>query len=364
MNSRLFSLTKSLSRRRFHHTAVRTNVIMGIETSCDDTGCAIVDSSGNILGECLNSQQQVHINHGGIMPPVAKELHEQHIERVVNEALMSSKLKFKELNAIAATVKPGLPMSLLVGMGYGKKLAREHNKPFIPIHHMEAHALTIRMIEKFARRMKLHILQEYSSMSGGRAVEVAATKGDPNAFEFPMSLAHYRDCNFSVAGLKNTARKYILKLEKTHEVEPDQIVPKMEDLCASFQLSIARHICHRVQRAMEYVSLRELLPPDEEKTLVVSGGVACNKFIRGCVEQVCLEMGYRLLAPPPHLCTDNGAMIAWNGMERWKAGKGVIDPSSPEFDEVDIQGRCILGEDMREDVAEANIKCKWVKLKI
>ncbi|XP_071443008.1 tRNA N6-adenosine threonylcarbamoyltransferase, mitochondrial isoform X3 [Hetaerina americana] len=341
------------------------------------------------------------------MPPVAKELHEQHIERVVNEALMSSKLKFKELNAIAATVKPGLPMSLLVGMGYGKKLAREHNKPFIPIHHMEAHALTIRMIEKvkfpflvllisgghcllnlvqdvdkflllgqslddapgealdkFARRMKLHILQEYSSMSGGRAVEVAATKGDPNAFEFPMSLAHYRDCNFSVAGLKNTARKYILKLEKTHEVEPDQIVPKMEDLCASFQLSIARHICHRVQRAMEYVSLRELLPPDEEKTLVVSGGVACNKFIRGCVEQVCLEMGYRLLAPPPHLCTDNGAMIAWNGMERWKAGKGVIDPSSPEFDEVDIQGRCILGEDMREDVAEANIKCKWVKLKI
>ncbi|XP_046389695.1 probable tRNA N6-adenosine threonylcarbamoyltransferase, mitochondrial [Ischnura elegans] len=406
MNSKVFSLKRFLSRRNFHCNFARSIAVLGIETSCDDTGCAIVDSKGTILGECLNSQQQVHINHGGIIPPIAKELHEQHIERVVRETLSSSKIVIDDLNAIAATVKPGLPMSLRVGMTHGKLLAKEYNKPFIPIHHMEAHALTIRMIEKvefpflvllvsgghcllnlvqdvdkflllgqsiddapgeafdkFARRMKLHMLKEYSTMSGGRAVETAASKGDPNAFVFPMALAHYKDCNFSVAGLKNTARKHIIRLEKEHEVEPDQMVPQMEDLCASFQLAITKHLCHRLQRAMEYITLKKYMPPDKEKTLVVSGGVACNKFIRGCLGQVCDEMGYRLLAPPPHLCTDNGAMIAWNGMERWNTGKGIIDPSSPEFDEVDVQGRCILGEDMTEDVVLAGIKCKWIKLK-
>ncbi|KAG8239052.1 hypothetical protein J437_LFUL016689 [Ladona fulva] len=341
MSQFVLSLRNSLQRASRHFSAVRNSIVLGIETSCDDTGCAVVDSEGNILGESLHSQQQIHINHGGIIPPIAKDLHQEHIDRVVKNAIARSKVQIEDIDAIATTVKPGLPLSLLVGMRYGKNLAKEYKKPFIPIHHMEAHALTIRMIDKvdfpflvmllsgghcllnlvkdvdkffllgqsiddapgeafdkFARRLKLHYIPEFSSMSGGRAVETAALRGNPLAFHFPLPLAHYKDCNFSFSGLKNAANKHILRLERNH----------------------------------------------------------------GCFKQVCDECGYQLYAPPPHLCTDNGAMIAWNGMERWKAGLGIIQPHSPELDELDIQSRCMLGEDLRDDVAKEAIKCKWVKL--
>lgn len=122
--------------------------ILGIETSCDDTGCGIVSTEGKLLGEGLFSQQKYHTELGGIIPPIAKSLHKEHIDKVVNDALKSSSLDMSQVDAVAVTVKPGLQLSLAVGVDYAKKLCSQFKKPLIPIHHMEAHALTIRMLEK------------------------------------------------------------------------------------------------------------------------------------------------------------------------------------------------------------------------
>ncbi|XP_063231943.1 tRNA N6-adenosine threonylcarbamoyltransferase, mitochondrial isoform X2 [Bacillus rossius redtenbacheri] len=336
---------------------------------------------------------------GGIIPPIARDLHQQHIERVVGEALSASGLQPGDLDAVAVTVKPGLPLSLRVGLEYSKQLARAAAKPLIPIHHMEAHALTIRMtrqvqfpflvllisgghcllavaravdsflllgeslddapgeaFDKTARRLKLRNLPEFESLSGGAALQAAAARGDPTAFPFPFMLDRYRDCNFSMAGLKNKVLRHILRQESLHGVEADGLIPGVYDLCASFQWAVARHLCQRLQRAVEYVALRELLPP-ERRILVVSGGVACNSYITERLAVVCAEYGYTLAVPPPHLCTDNGVMIAWNGVERWVVRAGV----TTDLDSVDFQSRCMLGEDGRADVEHAQIKCKWIK---
>jgi N6-L-threonylcarbamoyladenine synthase len=287
-------------------------LILGIETSCDDTGCAIVDVEGNIVGEALKSQQLVHLNNGGIIPPIAQDLHRQNIENVVNTAIKRANVSFEDLSAIATTVKPGLPLSLTIGMRYGKYLCQLYNKPFIPIHHMEAHALTARMydktlqfpflvllisgghcllavaqdvdkflllgtslddapgeaFDKVARRMKLRNLPEYSQLSGGQAVELAASKAeDPLQFKFTIPLLHYKDCNFSMAGLKTQCHRHLLVEEEKHNIPPDGLIPNIDNLCASFQLVLTRHLCHRVQRGMTYANRQELIPKDKQ-TLV------------------------------------------------------------------------------------------------
>lgn len=140
--------------------------VLGIETSCDDTGCAIVDTDRKVLGECLRSQQQIHLEYvtvrcrwwpicncrfysfGGIIPPVARDLHKQNIDSVVTQAMQRAQVDLNDLDAIAVTVKPGLPLSLLVGMNYAKELSIRSSKPLIPIHHMEAHALTARLVDE------------------------------------------------------------------------------------------------------------------------------------------------------------------------------------------------------------------------
>lgn len=128
----------------------RPAVILGIETSCDDTGCGIVDTTGKILSEVINSQHLTHLKHGGIIPTIAGYMHRQQITAVCEDALRSANLKLKDIDAIATTTKPGLGPSLNIGNTFGKYLSRIGNKPYIPIHHMEAHALTIRMIQKVA----------------------------------------------------------------------------------------------------------------------------------------------------------------------------------------------------------------------
>ncbi|XP_049801939.1 tRNA N6-adenosine threonylcarbamoyltransferase, mitochondrial isoform X2 [Schistocerca nitens] len=333
--------------------------VLGIETSCDDTGCAIVDNKGKILGEALHSQQQVHLDFGGIIPPVAKKLHQEHIEKVVQDALKASHLNMDDIDAVAATVKPGLPLSLVVGMNYGKELCRKFAKPFIPVHHMEAHTLTIRMIQKTARRLKLQNIPEFSKLSGGQAIEKASERGNLLAFAFPSPMSDYRNCDFSFAGLKNVVTRHILHEEAENGTEGDQLIPSVFDLCASFQFAIALHLCRRVQRSMEFVEQNDLLPLNN-RTLVVSGGVACNRFIGKMLKVVCNEKSYQLAIPPPKLCTDNGIMIAWNGMERWLTNAGIVN----DLDSVNIEAKCPLGEDIRDAVAEASIKCKWIKRKV
>ncbi|KAJ8980046.1 hypothetical protein NQ317_012886 [Molorchus minor] len=380
-----------LGHRRFFSS--KRTIILGIETSCDDTGCAIVDSEGNILGEALHSQHLVHLNNGGIIPPIAQNLHRKHIESVVKQAIENSKLSFDDIDAIATTVKPGLPMSLSIGMKYGKYLCRKYRKPFMPIHHMEAHALTARMhdksvefpflvllisgghcllavakqvdkflllgesiddapgeaFDKMARRMKLRNILEYAELSGGQAIELAASRAkDPCS----LTLLH------PYSNIKtNQLIRQLISEEERNEVPADSVIPDVNNLCAGFQLVITRHLCHRLQRAMEYICSENLIPHDKQ-TLIVSGGAACNNFIAKGLKIVCDELGYRMVRPPPHLCTDNGVMIAWNGIERLKESVGLY----VNFDDIDVEKSSPLGIRLVEDVINKNISCNWVKL--
>ncbi|XP_024943682.1 probable tRNA N6-adenosine threonylcarbamoyltransferase, mitochondrial isoform X2 [Cephus cinctus] len=314
-------------------------------------------------------------------------------------------MKLRDVDAIAATVKPGLPQSLLIGTKFGKYLSKIGRKPFIPIHHMEAHALTARMVhkvdfpflvllisgghcllalvekvdkfyllgasiddapgeafDKVARRSKLHNIPDFYDICSGAALEIAATRAtDPEQFYFPPSLCQYRNCNFSFAGIKSRAIYHLIKEEKRHNIVGDSIIPDIYNLCAAFQMAISRHICNRTQRAMEYIQMKNLLPM-ENKTLVVSGGVACNNFIANALNIICSEMGYNLVRPPPKLCTDNGIMVAWNGVERYMANSDIL--TNPEdIEKVDINQKAPLGENWIERVTEANLKCKWIQIK-
>lgn len=378
----------------------RRRLVLGIETSCDDTGAAVVDDGGNILGDALDSQTKIHIMHGGIIPPIARDLHEGNIESVVTRALFTANVGLKDLDAIAVTVRPGLALSLLVGLRYAKKLVQHSGLPLIPIHHMEAHALTARMIhrvdfpflvllasgghcllavargvsdflllgsclddspgeafDKTARQMKLKNLPDCSELSGGAAIELLAGGGDPRAFSFPQVMTRQPDCHFSFAGLKFAAKKLIEAEEKRLNTGLSSVVASAPDICASFQYGVLHHMARRLQRAFLFCDLKQLLP--EFKTLVLSGGVASNSYLRSGLQQVCEMHNCQLVCPPPRLCTDNGIMIAWNGMEKLLQGTGQAE--NPE--NVDIQAKCPFGRDISQDVIAAAIKLPRLKLK-
>ncbi|KYM82161.1 putative O-sialoglycoprotein endopeptidase 2 [Atta colombica] len=381
----------------------RPAIILGIETSCDDTGCGIVDTTGKILGEAINSQYLTHLEHGGIIPSIAGKMHRQHITTVCENALKSANLRLRYIDAIAATTKPGLPLSLDVGNKFGKYLSRIGNKPYIPIHHMEAHALTVRMVhkvyfpylvllvsgghsllaivenvdkfytlgttldnapgeilDKIARRLKLATIPEFSHMSGGQAIESAASKAsDPTKFFFEPVLTTKRNCQFSFAGIWNKSFKYLDK-EENFGVVDSVAIPDVYNFCAAIQLVFTRHICLRTQRAMEFINNMNLIP-QEQRTLVISGGVACNNFLAKSLEIVCSERGFKFVRTPPRLCNDNGVMIAWNGAEKWMANINVLQDRA-EIEMVSIEKNASFGESWIERVQDADIKCKLVKL--
>ncbi|XP_059621588.1 probable tRNA N6-adenosine threonylcarbamoyltransferase, mitochondrial [Phlebotomus argentipes] len=380
----------------------RNIAILGIETSCDDTGAAVVDGEGRVLGEALHSQQSVHTKYGGIIPPLAQDMHRENIEEVVKKAVKLSGMEVRDVDAIAVTNRPGLPLSLLVGLRYAKHLARSHGKPLIPIHHMEAHALTARMtsrvdfpylcllasgghcqlvlvksvteyfllgetiddapgeaLDKIARRLNIHNLPEYRRLSGGAAIEAAARKSEsPQSFPFPLPLAQMRDCQFSFAGLKNSARRCILAGEKEFQVNPGDVMPHFEDFCAGFLRGITKHICHRTQRAMHYCEEEGLIDANGKKSIVFGGGVACNDFIFEALSQLGTNLGYETFRPEKRYCTDNGVMIAWNGVERFRENSAVTE----DIDSVDIVAKCSLGTSLVSAVQERKMPCQWVKI--
>lgn len=374
-------------------------VVLGIETSCDDTGAAVVNENGKILGEALHSQKGVHVKTGGIIPSVAQELHKANIDRVVNEAMKSSSISLQEVSAIATTVKPGLALSLGVGLLYSLNLVKRYNKPFIPIHHMEAHALTIRLLhqvdfpflvllisgghcilsiangvsdflllgqsldespgdalDKVARRLSLFKQAEFASMSGGQSIEYLAQFGDKRFIKHSPPMAHYQDCNFSFAGLRNHYDRLIKKLENEEGILKGTLLSYAADIAASFQHSVAHHLVKRTQRAILFCKQKRLLP-SSKATLVVSGGVASNEYIRKALHNLTDDMDMSLLCPPPQLCTDNGVMIAWNGIERLRIGAGVLENT----DGIRYEPRALFGTDISEQVREAAIKLPSLK---
>ncbi|MBN3308421.1 OSGP2 protein, partial [Amia calva] len=342
-------------------------LVLGIETSCDDTAAAVMDETGSILGESLYSQKDVHLKAGGIIPPVAQRLHREHIARVTQEALDMSGVAPSDLSAVATTVKPGLALSLGVGLDYSIKFIQQHKKPFIPIHHMEAHALTVRMIEpvqfpflvllvsgghcllavakgvddflllgksldeapgdildKVARRLSLISHPECSTLSGGQAIEHIAKQGDRLKFSLKLPMGQHSDCNFSFSGLRTQVIHIIHKKEGEEGIPMGQLLSCVNDIAAAVQYTVASHIAKRTHRAILFCKAKGLLPQNSA-TLVVSGGVASNQYIRKTLKIVTDSTDLTLLCPPAKLCTDNGVMIAWNGIERLREGKGILN---------------------------------------
>uniref|UniRef100_A0A8C4UN88 N(6)-L-threonylcarbamoyladenine synthase n=1 Tax=Falco tinnunculus TaxID=100819 RepID=A0A8C4UN88_FALTI len=377
-------------------------LVLGIETSCDDTGAAVVDDAGSVLGEALHCQKEVHVQAGGIIPVVAQQLHRENIERVVTEALGVSGVSVPELAAIATTVKPGLALSLEVGLQYSLNLVNKYQKPFIPIHHMEAHALTVRlihhvefpflvlllsgghcilavaqgvsdflllgqsidiapgdMLDKVARRLSLRKHPECHGMAGGKAIEHLAQTGNQQQHKFRPPLQHYRNCDFSFAGLQSLVNKAIIQKEKEEGIQEGEILSCVKDIAAAVQHAVAVHIIQRTYRAMLF-SIKNSILSSNNATLVVSGGVASNQYIRKGLQTLADTNDFAFLCPPPRLCTDNGVMIAWNGIERLRAGLGVLHCT----DGIRYEPKAPLGIDISKRVEEDSIKVPKLKKKI
>lgn len=399
---KLQQLSHTTRRRLSLGSSSLSRLVLGIETSCDDTGAAVVDETGEILGESLQSQKDVHLRSGGIIPTVAQRLHRENIEQVVREALQRSNVEPSQLSAVATTVKPGLALSLGVGLDFSQRFVRHHGKPFIPIHHMEAHALTVRMLQpvafpflvllvsgghsllavargvddflllghaldeapgdtldKLARRLSLVKHPLCSNLSGGQAMELLAKDGDRTRFSFRTPMGQTYDCCFSFAGLRTQVTKAIEKQEEEEGIEQGTLLSCVNDVAAAAQHTVACHLAKRTHRAILFCRAKGLLPPSSP-TLVLSGGVASNQYVRKALGVIAETTGLRLLCPPAKFCTDNGVMIAWNGVERLREGRGVLPPSV----DVSYEPKAPLGLDLRAEVKAAAIRLPTFKMTV
>uniref|UniRef100_A0A3B4Y8C3 N(6)-L-threonylcarbamoyladenine synthase n=1 Tax=Seriola lalandi dorsalis TaxID=1841481 RepID=A0A3B4Y8C3_SERLL len=339
---------------------------------------------------------------GGIIPTVAQQLHSENIERVVQEALERSGVDPSQLSAVATTVKPGLALSLSIGLKFSQRFVRQHNKPFIPIHHMEAHALTARMLhpiafpflvllisgghsllavargvddflllgysldespgdilDKVARRLSLTKHPQCSTLSGGQAIELLAKSGDRMRFRFTTPMGQTHDCCFSFAGLRNQVTMMIKKKEAEEGIEQGTLLSCVNDIAAATQHTVATHLAKRTHRAILFCQANGLLPASSP-TLVLSGGVASNQYIRKALTVITETTGLHLLCPPAKFCTDNGVMIAWNGVERLREGKGILPPNVDVF----YEPKAPLGVDMTAEVKAAGIRLPSVRIRI
>jgi N6-L-threonylcarbamoyladenine synthase len=330
----------------------RPPVVLGIETSCDDTGVALVDGERRVLAQALRGQLERHAPYGGVVPEIAARAHVEILDHLIARVMAEAGLAFRELAGVAATAGPGLIGGLLVGLITAKAIAAAHRLPLLAINHLEGHALTARLIlgpgpdgldfpyllllvsgghcqllavlgvgryrrlgttlddalgEAFDKAAKMLGL----GFPGGPAVERAARTGDPTRFALPRPMLGQPGCNFSFSGLKTALRQTIERLGPP-ALEP----PLLDDVCASFQAAVAEVLVDRTRRAVAL--FREMHP--DTNALVVAGGVAANAYLRACLAGLAEEQGLRLIVPPPTLCTDNGAMIAWAGLERLALG--------------------------------------------
>ena len=328
---------------------------LGIESSCDDSAAAVVQQEGEaapqILSSIVEGQTQLHATFGGVVPEIAARAHAERLDGCVERALRDAGLSLGQIDGIAVTSGPGLIGGVLSGVMLAKGIAAGSRKPLIGVNHLAGHALTPRLTnglsypylmllvsgghcqfliarsadlfqrlggtiddapgEAFDKTAKLLGLPQ----PGGPSVESEALLGDPLRFPFPRPLLDRPGCDLSFSGLKTAllrARDAVVA-EKGGLTRQDRC-----DLCAGFQIAVAEVLGEKTRRAIALYLKDEPIHP----TLAVAGGVAANAAIRATLETVCNELGVAFIAPPLRLCTDNAAMIAWAGMERFRAGLG------------------------------------------
>ena len=324
--------------------------VLGIETTCDETAAAVVrlrpDGAGEILSNEVMSQIAEHSAYGGVVPEIAARAHIEVIDRLVVRALQHANVKLAELDGIAGAAGPGLIGGVIVGLTTAKALALAARKPFIAVNHLEAHALTARLTDGIGFPFLLLLVSgghtqlaavrgvgDYLRLGatvddavgeafdkvakmlglaypGGPLVERQAERGNPQRFDLPRPMLGRTRADFSFSGLKTAVR-----------LEAERIAPltgvDVADLCASFQAAVVDTLIDRCRAGLRL--FRDQVAPC--RTMVVAGGVAANGSIRRALMRFCGETGLRLVLPPLQLCTDNGAMIAWVGIERLLLGQ-------------------------------------------
>lgn len=328
-------------------------LVLGIETTCDETAAAVVERAGEgpgkILSNVVLSQVGEHAAFGGVVPEIAARAHVDALDHIVTKALADANLTVREIDGVAAAAGPGLIGGVIVGLTTAKSIAMVENKPLMAVNHLEAHALTARLTagiqfpyclflasgghtqivavrgigdytllgttqddaigEAFDKTAKLLGL----GYPGGPQVEKEATRGNAQRFALPRPMHGRAEPDFSLSGLKTALR---LEAEKIAPLSDQDVV----DLCASFQQAVVELIHDRLRAGMKMFRARYGAPT----ALVAAGGVAANEAIRKVLQRVAFEGGVKLVVPPGELCTDNGAMIAWAGAER--LALGLSDP--------------------------------------
>ena len=320
-------------------------IILGIESSCDETAASIITENEQgipiILSNIVSSQVEVHKEFGGVVPELAARAHIEKIDWIVQKAIDESKIKIENIDAVASTAGPGLIVCLSVGLSFGKSFASAMNIPFISVNHLEGHALSPKLNSVLNYPYLLLLISgghsQYLSVEGignykrlgttiddalgeafdktakllgiefpgGPQIEVLAEKGDPDKYQLPKPIFHKGGCNLSFAGLKTA----ILKVSKDIKSEQDKF-----DIAASFQKTILEIMYKKTKNAFTEYEKNNL----NNKTFVVAGGVAANKKIRTMLINLCEKNNYKSIFPPINLCGDNAAMIAMVGLEKFK----------------------------------------------
>jgi N6-L-threonylcarbamoyladenine synthase len=325
-------------------------VVLGIETSCDETAAAVVAQGpggrGRILANVVRAQWEQHRRYGGVVPEIAARAHVECLDEIIAEALRAAGVELPGLDAIAVTAGPGLIGGLMVGVTTAKALALVTGRPLVAVNHLEAHALTVGLTEGLhppyllllvsgghTQLLIVHDVGRYHRLGttiddalgeafdktakllglgfpGGPAVEQAAARGRADRFPLPRPMLGRSEPHFSFAGLKTAVRHQARALLPLRQAD-------IADLCAAFEAAAADSVADRVRRAM---ALAERRLGGAGRHLVVAGGVAANRSLRRALGTVAASAGYALHVPPPELCTDNAAMVAWAGAERLARG--------------------------------------------
>ena len=319
-------------------------IILGVESSCDETAVAILQDGENgntkILSNIVSSQFEVHKEFGGVVPELAARSHLEKIDLITKKALNESKIKIGDIDAVAVTAGPGLIVCLSVGLNFAKGLASSINKPLIVVNHLEGHALSPKINSKLeypyllllisgghTQYLSVEGLGQYKRLGttiddalgeaydktakllgidfpGGPKIEKLSEKGDPNKFKLPKPIINKGGCNLSFAGLKTA----ILRITKNIKNEQEKF-----DLAASFQKTIEEILYEKTKIAFD-----EYLKKNSDRNFVIAGGVAANKGIRNILNKLSKEYNFKTIFPELSLCSDNAAMIAMVGIEKYK----------------------------------------------